>query len=280
MIEPQNAFPSQNTYDSSAAQLPAVSELRELWRYSDLLRLLVANRIKTRYKRSALGVVWTLLNPLLTTLVLTIAFSYLLRFELKNYPIYLLVGLLFWNFFNQTTNDAMHTLIWGSSLIKRIYVPRAVFAVAVTGNGLINFLFALIPLLVIMLGFHHPIRPTLLLLPVAILLMSMFTLGFSLLVSTLAVFFVDFVDLLGVILSAWFYLTPIIYPATIIPEKYLPFIQLNPLNNLLGLFRSLIYLGEIPAPLSWLKAAVIASVTLAVGWWIFTRKVDEFAYRI
>jgi ABC-type polysaccharide/polyol phosphate export permease len=280
VIEPQNAFPSQNTYDSAAAQLPAVSELRELWRYRDLLRLLVANRIKTRYKRSALGVVWTLLNPLLTTLVLTIAFSYLLRFELKNYPIYLLVGLLFWNFFNQTTNDAMHTLIWGSSLIKRIYVPRAVFAVAVTGNGLINFLFALIPLLVIMLGFHHPIRPTLLLLPVAILLMSMFTLGFSLLVSTLAVFFVDFVDLLGVILSAWFYLTPIIYPATIIPEKYLPFIQLNPLNNLLGLFRSLIYLGEIPAPLSWLKAAVIASVTLAVGWWIFTRKVDEFAYRI
>lgn len=267
-------------YDSMAIRLPALSELRELWRYRDLLKMLVANRIKTRYKRSALGVVWTLLNPLLTTLVLTIAFSYLLRFELKNYPIYLLVGLLFWNFFNQTTNDAMHTLIWGSSLIKRIYVPRTIFAVSVVGNGIINFFLALIPLLLIMLGMQHPIRPTLLLLPFAIVLMAMFTLGFSLLLSTLAVFFVDVVDMYSVILSAWFYLTPIIYPASIIPEKYLPFIRLNPLNNLLGLFRSLIYLGEMPAPLSWLKAAVIATLTLLLGWWIFTRKVDEFAYRI
>lgn len=267
-------------YDSAAVRSPAISELLELWRYHDLLGLLIVNRIKTRYKRSALGVVWTLLNPLLNTLVLTIALSQILRSQLVNFPVYLLVGFLFWNFFFQSTNDAMHTLIWGSSLIKRVYVPRTIFAVAVIGNGLVNILLALIPLLLIMLGLHHPIRITILLLPLAILLLSMFTLGFSLLLSTLAVFFVDVVDMYSVVCSAWFYLTPIIYPTSIVPERFFPIFWLNPLNNLLGLFRSLIYLGEFPAPLSWLKAAIIASVMLAIGWWIFTKRVDEFAYRI
>ena len=268
------------TYDSSSTRSPALNEFQELWRYRDLLRLLVANSIKTRYKRSALGVVWTLLNPLLNTLVLTIALSRLFRFELENYPVYLLVGLLFWNFFFQTTTTSMHTLIWGSSLIKRIYVPRTVFAVSVVCNGLINYLLALVPLVVIMLAMGHPIRVTFLLLPFAILILAMFTLGVSLFISTLAVFFVDVVDLYSVALSALFYLTPIIYPISIIPERLLPVMRLNPMNILLEIFRALIYLGELP-PASTVWAALgLSTAMLAVGWWVFTQRGDEFAYRI
>lgn len=267
-------------YDSAKTGKPAIFEFRELWRYRDLLRLLVSNSIKTRYKRSALGVVWTLLNPLLNTLVLTIALSQLLRFEIQNYPIYLLTGLLVWNFFSQTTLTAMSNLIWGSSLIKRIYIPRTIFAVSVLGNGLVNFSLGLIPLAVIMLAMRQPFHWTLLLLPLALLLMSMFTLGLTLLLSTLAVLFVDVVDMFSVVLSAWFYLTPIIYPLSIIPENLLPIMRLNPMNLMITLFRDLIYEGSLPAWDIWAWAAGISLVTLTAGWLFFTSKADELAYRI
>lgn len=269
-----------DVYDSAKVRIPAISELVELWRYRDLLQLLITNRIKTRYKRSVLGVAWTLLNPLLNTLVITIAFSQLFRFDIKNYPIYLLIGLLFWNFFAQTTNDSMQTLIWGSSLIKRIYIPRTIFAVAVVGNGIVNFLLAIVPLTIIMIGMQQPLRPSMLFLPIVILIMSMFTLGFSLFISTLAVFFVDVVDMYSVVLSAWFYLTPIIYPISIIPQGLIAYFKFNPLYPMVDLFRTIIYSGEVPSLIAFSEATGIAVVTLIIGWWVFTKRVDEFAYRI
>ncbi len=242
--------------------------------------LLVTNSIKTRYKRSTLGVLWTLLNPLLSTLVLTIAFQQIMKFQVENYTIYLLVGLLFWTFFSQTTTQAMNTLIWGSNLLKRIYVPRTIFAVSVVGNGLINFLLSLVPLAAIMLFMRHPFYPTLLLLPFAILLMAMFTLGLALFISTLAVFFVDVVDIYGIMLQALFYLTPIIYPLDIIPERLARFIKLNPMTTMVELFRTLIYTGQIPSAGLALTAVGLSVVSLIVGWWVFTKRVDDFAYRL
>ena len=267
-------------YDSASIRSPALHELRELWRYRDLLRLLVSNSIKTRYKRSTLGILWTLLNPLLTTLVLTIAFSQIFRFQIQNYTIYLLVGLLFWNFFSQSTTQAMATLIWGSSLIKRIYIPRTIFAISVLGNALTNFLLALIPLGLIMLFMRHPFTSALLWLPLAILLMAMFTLGLALFISTLAVYFVDVVDLYSILMTVWFYLTPVIYPVEIVPPRFAPLVQLNPMTTMLGLFRSIVYLGETPSQQAWLIAAGLAVVSLGAGWLVFTRRANDFAYRI
>src|SRR6266849_6535181 len=120
-------------YDSAAPRLSPLAELAELIRCRDLLRMMVANIIKTRYKRSALGVVWTLLNPLLNMAVLTLAFSTLFRFSLPHYPVYVLSGLIFWNFFTQTTLYAMNTLVWGGGLLKRVYIPRTIFSVAAVG---------------------------------------------------------------------------------------------------------------------------------------------------
>jgi ABC-type polysaccharide/polyol phosphate export permease len=267
-------------YDSASIRSPAAHELREVWRYRDLLRLLVSNSIKTRYKRSALGIVWTLLNPLLTTIVLSIAFSQLFRFQIENYTIYLLIGLIFWGFFSQSTTQAMSSLIWGSSLIKRIYVPRTIFAISVLGNALINFLLTLIPLALIMFFMHHPFTLALLWLPLAILLMVMFTLGLSLLISTLAVYFVDVVDLYSILLTVWFYLTPVIYPLEIVPDQYASLVALNPMTFMLDLFRSIIYAGKLPTAQSWGIAATLAIVTLGLGWLFFTRRANDFAYRI
>jgi len=268
------------TYDSNSSRSPALAEFVELWHYRDFLKLLVTNSIKTRYKRSALGVVWTLLNPLLNTAVLTIALSQLMRFEIGNYPIYLLVGYLVWTFFTQTTTQSMNTLVWGSNLIKRIYIPRTAFAISVTGNGLVNIVLSLIPIFVVILIMEHPISYSLVLLPLVIILFALFTLGVSLLLSAISVFFVDMVDLFSVILQALFFLTPIIYPLSIVPERFLPLFRLNPLVIYLELFRDILYDAQMPSASSLVIATVIAVVTFAAGWWLFTNRADEFAYRI
>jgi len=267
-------------YDSAAHRLPVLGELTELVRYRDLLGLMVINIIKTRYKRSALGVLWTLLNPLLNMAVLTIAFSTLFRFSVKNYPVYILAGLICWNFFVQTTTYAMNSLVWGGGLLKRVYIPRTIFSVASTGNGLANLGLALIPLVVIMLVMGHPLYATWWFLPIAVLLLAMFALGVALFMSTLAVFFTDVVDMYQVLLQAWFFLTPVMYPKDILPAQYVQHLYLNPLYNLLELFRVPIYQGWLPGPNTILAAAASAMVSLLVGWYVFTRKADEFAYRM
>jgi ABC-type polysaccharide/polyol phosphate export permease len=267
-------------YDSSSVASPAIYELHELWRYRDLLKLLVSNSIKTRYKRSSLGVVWTLLNPLLSTLVLTVALSQLMRFQIENYPVYLLTGLITWNFLSQITHTAMNNLVWGSSLLKRIYIPRTIFALSVLGNGIINLGLSLIPLILIMFVMGQPITWTFLLLPFAILLLAMFTLGLSLFLSTIAVYFVDMVEIFRVLTQAWFYLTPIIYPFEFVPPWFQSFLILNPMTWMVSIFRSLIFLGELPSLQVVVVATAVSVFTLLIGWWLFTRKADEFAYRI
>lgn len=268
-------------YDSAALRLPAaVRELQELLRSYDLLSILVLSSIKTRYKRSSLGVVWTLLNPLLQMTVLTIAFSSLFRSSLERYPIYLLTGLVCWNFFSQSTTLAMHSLLWGAGLLKRVYMPRTIFVVSAIANGLINLGLSLIPLLEIVLFLGHPVYPAWGFLPVAVLLSAAFSLGLSLILSVLAVFFSDVVELYQSLLQILLYLTPIIYPKEIIPARFAGFFELNPLYHLIELFRAPIYSGQLPSLRTILLAAVFSISTLLIGWWTFTGKADEIAYRV
>jgi ABC-type polysaccharide/polyol phosphate export permease len=267
-------------YDSAARQPAVLAELTELFRYRDLLQMMVANIIKTRYKRSVLGVVWTLLNPLLNMAVLTLAFSSIFSSTLAHYPVYVLTGLIFWNFFAQSTLFAMNTLVWGGGLLKRVYIPHTIFAVASVGNGLVNLGLSLIPLVLIMLLLGHPFYATWWLAPLAILLGAMFTLGVALFLSSLAVFYTDVVDLYQVLVQAMFFLTPIMYPKSIFPTQFMWLLNLNPMYNLLELFRVPIYAGAIPGSNTILAAVFAAVAALALGWWTFTRKADEFAYRL
>src|SRR5262245_31501850 len=233
-------------YGSAVRGWSPLTELLDLVRYRDLVLMMVANMIKTRYKRSALGVIWTLLNPLLNMAVLTIAFSALFSSSLVRYPVYVLTGLVFWTFFSQTTLFAMNALVWGGGLLKRVFVPRTIFAVAAVGNGLVNLGLSLIPLVLIMLILGHPLYVTWWVVPLAVLLVAMFTLGVSLFMSTLAVFFTDVVDIYGVFVQALFFLTPIVYPKEIFPAGSAWMLNLNPMVSLLEMFRAPLYLGQVP----------------------------------
>jgi ABC-type polysaccharide/polyol phosphate export permease len=267
-------------YDSTTRQPAIFEEFLALIRYRYLLRLLTVKSIQSRYKRSVLGLLWTFLNPLLTMTVLTIAFSNIFKSTLVNYPVYILSGIIFWTFFSQSTTMAINSTVWGSNLMKRIYVPRTIFPAMAIGHGLVNMGLSFIPLTVIMLVLRHPFTPALLFLPVAALITAMFALGIGLLVATLAVFFTDVAEMYQVLLSAWFYLTAVVYPVSILPQPILTYVHLNPIYTLLVLFRDPIYLGTVPDP-SLIMAGVFSAVlALTVGWWIYTRKADEFAYRV
>jgi ABC-2 type transport system permease protein len=252
----------------------------QLLRYRDLVRALVLRDLKVRYRRSTIGFLWTMLQPLLTMLVLSAVFSALFRFDIPNYPVYALAGIMFWNFFSQSITASMNSLRGNAHLFTKVPVPKEVFPVATVVAGVINLLLALIPLFAILLVTGHPIRPALLFLPAAILLAALFTLGAGLLLSPLAVFFHDIIEMVSVLLTLFMYLTPLFYPMDIVPERYLWAVRFNPIRSVLEVFRDPIYYGKIP-PLSHLTVAVtITLLALVVGTVAFRKSSDRIPFYV
>ena len=252
--------------------------LPTLYQYRDLVWILVQRELKVRYRRSVIGFLWTMLQPLATMLVLQMVFSYIFRFEIENYPAYALAGILFYNFFSQTTVASMNSLRSSAGLLHKLPVPKEVFPVSTVISGVINLLLAMVPLLGLMLVTGHPLTPALAFLPVSILIVGVFTLGVGLLLSPLAVFFSDVVEMVGVALTMLMYLTPIFYPIAILPDKFRWVVRFNPLRSILEVFRDPIYFGKIP-PLSHLSIAlVIALVSFLVGAWAFRRSSDRINF--
>jgi ABC-2 type transport system permease protein len=259
--------------------------MREIFKYRDLVAALVARELKVRYRRSAIGFTWTMLQPLLTMLVLQVVFSSLFRFKLdeqnNNYPVYALAGILFWNFFSQSIVASMNSLKTNSPILRKLPIPKEVFPLATVISGVINLLLALIPLLLILLITRQPLGPSLLFLPVSILIAALFTLGAGLLLSPLAVFFSDVVEMISVLLSILMYLTPIFYPMKILENsKYLPLVRFNPVRSILEVFRDPIFRGKVP-PLSHLSVSIgIAVIALVLGVWAFRRSSDRIPFYI
>jgi ABC-type polysaccharide/polyol phosphate export permease len=269
-------------YDSTRRGSAVVEELREIFNYRYLILQLVRRDILTRYKRSVLGVAWTMLNPLGMMLVWTIAFSQIFKSaNLPAYPAFVLNGLLAWTFFSQTTTAAMVNLVWGGGLLNRIYIPRVSFALAAMGTGIVNITLSLVPLVAVMYATGLTIHWSFFFIPIALLILTAFSLGVGLLISTLAVYFPDIAEMYQIVLTAWMFLTPIMYPETILPQAYRSYItMLNPMYHMVKLFRIPLYYGRSPTAMEFLIPLTIALVVLVLGWVLFARKSDEFAYRI
>ena len=266
-------------YDSSIHKIPALEEIREIRRYKYLILQITRRDILARYKRSFLGVAWTMLNPLGMMIILSVVFSQLFS-SVKSYPAYILSGLIAWNFFAQSTNAAMSGLVWGGSLIQRIYIPRTAFGVSAVSTALVNLVLSIVPLILVMLVTHTAIHISILFLPFSIFLLACFSLGIGLILSTMAVYFPDVAEMYQIILLAWFYLTPIIYPEEILPPNLHWILALNPMYYLVNLFRLPLLDGRIPTFEEILPAAICGVGALVFGWIFFTSKSDEFAYRI
>jgi ABC-type polysaccharide/polyol phosphate export permease len=243
--------------------------------YRDLVWTLVARDLKVRYRRSAIGFLWTMLQPLLTMLVLHLVFANLFRFQVDNYSVYALSGILFWNFFSQSVVASMNSLRGNASLLGKMPVPKAVFPLATVLAGVVNLLLALVPLVAIILATGHSVGPAILFLPISITLAALFTLGAGLLLSPLSVFFHDVVELIGVTMTLLMYLTPVFYPMSIVPDNLRWVVRFNPLRSVLEVFRDPIYHGKVP-PLSHLSVVVVVVVaSLWIGAAFFRRSSDR-----
>jgi ABC-type polysaccharide/polyol phosphate export permease len=254
--------------------------VRQLYEHSDLIWYLVMRDLRVRYRRSTIGLLWTLLQPLIMMLVLYVVFSHVFRFQVYRYPVYALAGILFWNFFQQSIVASMNSLRGNAAILQKLPVPKAVFPVATVLSGVVNLCLALVPLLAILVATGQRLEPALLFLPVSILLAALFTLGAGLLLSPLAVFFHDVVELVGVVLMLLMYLTPIFYPMAIVPEQFRWMVRFNPVRSVLEVFRDPIYYGKVP-PLPHVGVTVaIALTALLIGALAFRRNSDRIPFYI
>lgn len=246
------------------------------YKYKGLLWELVVRDIKIKYKKSVLGLLWSLLNPLLMMIVTYVVFSNLFRFDIQNFPIYLLTGQIFFNFFSESTSVAMGSIMANSSLIRKVYIPKYIFPTSKVLSSLVNLLFSLIAIVLMIVITKVEITWAILLFPLSLLYLFMFALGVGLLLSAYAVFFRDLTHLYGIMLMVWTYLTPIFYPITIIPEKYRILIKINPMYYFIEHFRQVILYAKVPSLSINLICLAISVITLMFGLFTFYKNQNKF----
>lgn len=255
-------------------------ELRDLAGHANLLYELVHRDLTVRYKRSLFGFLWTMLHPLLLMLIFTVVFSGLFRFQTPHYETYFLSAYIAWNFFSQTTMNAMAGMAWNGPLMKRVRVPRSIFTLSAAVSGLVNLALSLLVLVAIMLVVGAPLRPALVVLPLCLAVVFLFTFGASLALTAVSVFFADVREMYQAGLPALLYLTPAIYPVSIVPARFRWLVELNPLTFFVELVRDPIYDGRVPEPRTFGVSLALALASLAVGWMIFRRLAPRFDGRL
>ncbi len=252
----------------------------DLYRYRELIWALALKELRVRYKRSVLGFLWALLNPLLMMIILTLVFGTLMRFSIDHYAIFLLSMLLPWTFFSQSLAYGVESVVGNAQLLKKVRVATLVFPVAAVLANVINFLLSLLPLALLIVLLRFPLHWTWVYLPVPMLGLFLFTLGTCFLFATVNVFFRDVSHIVQIILSAWFYVSPIIYSLDFIPQKYRFFFRLNPMLYVLNGFRLSIYYGLLPSVQSVAMSLACGMGALVIGFGLFRRYQDSFVYYV
>lgn len=247
-----------------------------LTKYKFLLSELIKREFKLKYKRSLLGVLWSLLNPLLIMLVQYLVFSTLFRFDIPHYPVYLLSGTIMFAFFSEATSQSLVSITGNAHLITKVYVSKEVFPISKVVSALINFGFSFIALYIMLLFSGLKITPLHLLLPFPIICMVLFTIGFGYILSALMVFFRDMQFLHGILLTAWTYFTPIFYPESILPDKVEILMQLNPLYHFIRYVRNIMIDYQIPTFRAHMLCLMFALGTFFIGVYIFRKLENKF----
>ena len=270
---------SEKIYDSAKLINPFVDEINSLFENRFILKRMIYTNFKTRYKRSYLGVIWSLLNPLLNMVVFVVIFSNLFRFDIPHYPLYIFAGNMIFSFYSSSTAEAMMQNIGNGPMIRRVYLPKTVYVISGIGINGINLILTAIPFIIIAFIDKVEYSSALFLIIPAILLLTFFVVGMSLLVATITTYLNDFSQIWSVILTLWMYLTPLFYPETIIPDEFIVAFRLNPMYIFVTLFRDPVLYQKIPDPVLWINGSLYGFGVLILGWWIFTKHSNDFAYR-
>lgn len=246
-------------------------------RYGYLLKQLVWRDFRVKYKASVLGMLWSFLNPLLTMMVYYFVFSTLFRSDVESFPVYLMSGIILFNFFSESTSLGLTAIVGNSSLITKVYMPKYIYPLSKVLSSAINLCISFIPMILVMIitGVHF--SKSLLLLPWVIGFLILFSLGVSLFLSAMNVFFRDTQFLWSVLLTMWNFLTPIFYPESIIPAKFITLYHMNPLYQIVYFMRCIVLGGVSPTPITYFYCAAACLVTLTIGLLVFRKSQDRFA---
>jgi ABC-type polysaccharide/polyol phosphate export permease len=254
--------------------------LQEARANRELIWALAMKELHVRYKRSALGFLWALLNPLLMMIIYTVVFSAITQASIPHYSIFLISALLPWTFFAQSLSYAVESIVGNGDLLKKVYVAKSVFPMAAVLSNIINFFFSMVPLILLLIVFRFPFHWTWFYFVVPFTSLVLFTLGCSFFFAMANVFFRDMAHILQVILQAWFFLCPIVYSLDIIPARYRALFRLNPLVYPLNGFRLAIYYGMLPTPQSVAASLVGGLVVLWLGYGLFRRYQDTLVFYV
>ena len=254
--------------------------LQNFMKFQPLLRELVARDIKIKYRRSVLGVLWTLLNPLCMMIVLSIVFSNLFKFDVENFPLYLLCGQVIFNFYSDATTSSMSAIINNAALIKKVYVPKYLFVLSRVFSSFINLMASFTALLLVMVVMRVELHWTVFLSFIPLFFIVFFSLGVGLILSAVTVKFRDIMHLYSVFVTALMYLTPVIYPMSILPPTIKIIVLMNPLTNILLMFRDVMLYNSLPSVMSICVALFETILVMVTGLYVFYKNQDQFILNV
>ena len=231
---------------------------------------------KVKYRRSFLGYIWSILNPLLMMILQTIIFSFMFRNNIPNYPLYLICGNTLFTFFNESSNMGLTSIIANAALIKKVYIPKFIFPLSRVASSFVTMSFSMVAVLIVMLFTGAPLHWTIVLFWVPLVFQLMFCCGMALLLSALTVYFRDMQHLFSVMTLGWMYATPIFYPLEQLPTNVQFLMKFNPMYHYINMFRNLVMYGNIPGPNTWIACIVAGLVMLIVGLLAFRKLQRNF----
>ncbi len=242
-----------------------------------ILQTLVSKDFKLKYRRSVLGILWSVLNPLLMMIVMAAVFSYMFRFQIEHFPVYLILGTIMFDFMSRSTSGAMASIINASSMIKKIRIEKMLFPIETVLFELLNFAISLVAAIGVMIFFQVvPSIHVIWGLPFIVLMVTIFSAGLGLLISALSVFFRDVMHLWGVLMTAWTYATPLFYPYEMLAGWMQTIMQFNPMYHYINFFRSIMMWNTNPGALECLICFGMAAITFAVGFIVFRKSESKF----
>lgn len=253
-----------------------MTQLYDQMKYFVFMKEVIKRDIKRKYYKSALGVLWTVLNPLLSMLVMTFVFSTLFKRNIENFPIYILCGQMIFNYISGASRQSLSAIIGNAGYIRAIYIPKYIFVLSRVVEGMVDLLFSLAALLIVMFFTHAPFTLNILMLPVLLVLVFMFTLGLSFILATYGTFFRDLHHLYGIFTSLWMWMSAIFYPLSIIPTRYRFVFDLNPAIHYIDIMRAIFHEGVTPTEKSLIIATCYSILMLLFGISVFKSKENKF----
>ena len=249
---------------------------RELYNYRELLKTNIKKEIRGKYKGSWLGVLWTFLNPLLMLAVYALVFPYILRVDVDNYTIFMIVALIPWNFFTTAIQTGTGSVVANGNILKKVYFPREIIPISITTSQLVNFLITCIIMAVFIIFSGVGFSIHLLYFPLLVFILYILTLGITFILSALTVFVRDVAHFVSVILMLGFYATPIVYLGEMIPDKFQLFLKLNPMAQLVEAYRAILYYHQVPDMKMLTLWGIGSFLILVFGYMIFKKLEKSF----